>query len=138
MRIFKNEPVSPWSWVLAALCGVAFVGYRFSLSETPQTPEQLVRQAEDDLKAQRFDLAEQSVKRLARLHTPTDEDVLLRARIAIAKKQPDEAIEALSHIPDGSPLAGQARLMEGQTELHLQRSDSLGKAGSLLQKVDPA
>jgi tetratricopeptide (TPR) repeat protein len=121
VRIFKNKPVNPWSWVVAVVLGVAFLGIRQYMNETSGTPDSIWRQAEQDLQASRFDQVKKGVERLTRLRTPTDQDWMLRAQLAMAQKRPDDALEDLSRIPDDAPLAGQARLMAGQLELRRGR-----------------
>jgi tetratricopeptide (TPR) repeat protein len=137
VRIFKNKPVNPWSWVVAAILGAAFLAYREYRNSSAVSPDAIARQVQYDLDAKRLDLADKGVQRLSRLRTPTDEDWLLRARVAIARKQQDEAIDDLAHIPDSAKLAGQARLMSGQLEL---RRGRIAKAEVLLHKsiqLDP-
>lgn len=121
MRVFKNQPVNPWAWVVAAVLGAAFVGYRQYRIATLESPDVVWTRAEDDLRAGRFDLVAERLERLTRLRKPTDADWMLRAQLAMARKRPDEAIEAVAHVPDGSPLAAKARLTAGQVELRRGR-----------------
>ena len=58
---------------------------------------------------------------IGRLRAPTDFDWSLRAQIAIASGRPDEALAALSHIPEGDPLAAQAFLLAGRIERRRNR-----------------
>jgi tetratricopeptide (TPR) repeat protein len=84
-------------------------------------PEALVRQAEADMEARRFDRAEAAVRRLGRLRAPTAEDWRLRARVATARGQLEKALEAWAQIPDSHPVAAEARLRSGQIELRRHR-----------------
>src|SRR5260370_22282168 len=46
---------------------------------------------------------------------------MLRPQMAMVRKPDDEAIADLAHVPDGHPMASQARLLAGQVELRRRR-----------------
>jgi predicted Zn-dependent protease len=78
-------------------------------------------QAQDDLKAKRFDRVEQALVRLGHLREPTPLDWMLRAQLAAALGRPDAAIADQARVPDDHFMAAQARLMAGQIELRRHR-----------------
>jgi predicted Zn-dependent protease len=78
-------------------------------------------QAQEHLKAKRFDRVDQAVVRLRRLRQPTPLDWFLRAQLAVARDRPDQAIDYLSRVPDDHYMAAQARMLAGQIELRRHR-----------------
>src|SRR5689334_1603373 len=67
-------------------------------------PDRLRAQAQADLEAGRFDRAAAALARLERRGSPTIEDEMLRARVAIAGNRTEEALAALARVPDDHPL----------------------------------
>src|SRR5260370_26819498 len=72
-------------------------------------PDRLREQAQADLEAGDFDRAAALLGRLDSLGPPTVEDWMLRARVAIARGQTEEALAALARVPDDHPNATEAR-----------------------------
>ena len=102
--------------ILAAAAAIACNGPR------AEDPDQLWRDAESSLRARRFDDAQGLFERLGKARAPLPRDWMLRAQIALARKQADEALAALAEIPDDAALASQARLLAGQIELRRDRA----------------
>ena len=82
-------------------------------------PEDVYDRALAAVESGRFDAAEAALARLARLRSPTPLDWGLRARVAIARGQVDEALGALVHMPEDHPLSSWAHLRAGQLEPRL-------------------
>lgn len=116
----SQAPPRTARWAGALVLGgllilVAVVLWRsFGVAEGPDA---LRGRAEAALRSGRVDEAEAAMGRLAGLREPTAEDWVLRAEIALAGDRPEESIEALSRIPDGHPMAPEARKLAGQIEL---------------------
>jgi tetratricopeptide (TPR) repeat protein len=53
---------------------------------------------------------------------PTPLDWMLRGQVELAYEHTEEALAALARVPDGHPMASQARLMAGQIELRRHRA----------------
>jgi tetratricopeptide (TPR) repeat protein len=79
-------------------------------------PDQLWRQAEDSLSANRIAEARAALRQLKSLRAPTTEDWMLRAQVANADGRDESALEAIRKIPDDHPLAAQAHYMAGRIE----------------------
>jgi tetratricopeptide (TPR) repeat protein len=113
-------PIAAWSW-------------------WDSNPERLVRRATAEFEAGRWDRAEAI---LSRLRSPTVDTWVLRAQVAIARGRTDEALEALSHVPDSHPMAAWAWLRRGQLELRRHRlrvaESALLRALALDPRVDRA
>ena len=118
-------------WIVLAV----LVGSGLVLSAQPwaeSDPDKLWAQAEAELRNDRVAAAESAVHRLARMRAPTPQDQMLRAQVAVARKRPAEALEALAQIPDSDSLAPHARLLAGQVELRRHR---LASAERLLREA---
>jgi tetratricopeptide (TPR) repeat protein len=92
----------------------------WSFSTRPK-PIDLIREAEAELQAGRFEAARTCVGRLERLRPPTPHDRMLRARIASAVGDDPGAIEDLGTIADDPELGAQALFMIGLIERRRQR-----------------
>jgi len=103
--------------ILAIVPGFWYFGFRGS-----EDPEAIWQAGEANLSAGRIDLAEAAAKRLSRLREPTPLDSMLRAQLDIANGRAEEAVAGLMRVPDGHPMAAQARLMAGQVELRRHRA----------------
>jgi tetratricopeptide (TPR) repeat protein len=88
---------------------------------TRPRPIDLIRTAEADLQAGRFEAARACVRRLERVRPPTPHDRLLRARIASAVGDDARALEELGTIADDPELGAQALFMTGLIERRRQR-----------------
>ncbi|WP_435021372.1 tetratricopeptide repeat protein [Tundrisphaera sp. TA3] len=106
-------------------------GLLFVLRPSP-APDDLWRQAKAELDGHRFDRTLATLDRLRRLREPKSEDLLLRAEAEIGLGRPDAALENLARVPDGEPMAPQARLLAGQLELRRHR---LVAAEALLRRA---
>jgi tetratricopeptide (TPR) repeat protein len=112
-----------WTWIaaivtiLAILPGVWYFAFRRSAD-----PDALWQEGEADLRAGRIALAEAAANRLGRLRKPTPLDSMFRAQLDIAQGRDEKALGGLMQVPDGHPMAAQARLMAGQVELRRHRA----------------
>ncbi len=86
------------------------------------SPDALWREAVDAFAARDFSTADSAMTQLAKLRVPTAEDSMMRAQLAIARNQADEALGYLTLVPDTHPMAAQARLEQGQLELRRKRA----------------
>ena len=105
------------AWLVAA--AVAAAGFLAALTWFVRGagPDQLWRRAQEAIRAGQWDCAEAELARLSRARSPTAEDWMLRAQVAMARGRNDEALADLAKIPDAHVLAAQARLRAGQIEL---------------------
>jgi tetratricopeptide (TPR) repeat protein len=131
-----------WAWLLilvlvAAVAALAVWGY-VAIRREAENPDDVLAQAQADLVANRFDRAGEAVDRLARLREPIGEDRMVRARLAVARSRPDEAVAELSRVPDESPLAAGARLLAGQVELRRDRFRFAEQSFRAAVRLDPS
>jgi tetratricopeptide (TPR) repeat protein len=135
----KGKSRRRWIWVLALASfavGAGSIAFWFSHREN-LTPDAYWTQAESDFMAGRYDRVDLALARLRRLREPTPLDWFLRAQLAMARNNYDEAIEDLARVPDEHYMASQARMLAGQTEL---RHDRVRRAEELFRaalKLDP-
>jgi tetratricopeptide (TPR) repeat protein len=101
--------------VAIAVPAVIAAGFVWRAIARPD-PDQLWRQAEESLSANRITAAERALGRLSSLRSPTAADWMLRAQVANAQGRDEQALEAIRKIPDDHPLAAQARYMAGRIE----------------------
>jgi tetratricopeptide (TPR) repeat protein len=99
--------------------------------------DQIWRNAEVDLQNEHIDKAEAAVAKLAHLRSPTPNDWMLRAQVAMARSRTDEALADLAKVPDDDPLGAQARLMAGQLELRRYRTRSAEALFHEAIRIDP-
>ncbi|QDV34821.1 tetratricopeptide repeat protein [Tautonia plasticadhaerens] len=116
----SKAPPTLARWAGAALLGgllilVAVAAWRHVRERG--RPSSVRSRAEVALRSGRIAEAEAAMGRLAELRAPTAEDWVLRAEIALADDRPEESIAALCRIPDGHPMAPEARKLAGQIEL---------------------
>jgi tetratricopeptide (TPR) repeat protein len=113
-----------WSCLLGLAFLTLLLGYWGSRQIRPdgQSLDLLWEQAEQDLSAGRFESVEAAVKRLERSRPPTPLDWFLRAQLALARKEDDQALGYLTRVPDEHYMAAQARLIAGQMELRRNRA----------------
>jgi tetratricopeptide (TPR) repeat protein len=104
------------AWALAVAIPVCFAARTAWHVITRPDPDQLWRQAEAHLSADRISDAQVALRRLTALRSPTIEDWLLRAQVSNAEGRDDQALEALKMIPDEHALAAQAHHMAGRIE----------------------
>jgi predicted Zn-dependent protease len=78
--------------------------------------------AETAFRAGRYAEAEDALRHLEELRSPTPVDRFLRAEVAVGLKRPEAALGELAAIPDDHPLAPLARLMTGQIEIRRGRT----------------
>ena len=79
-------------------------------------PDRVWREATADVQAGRWVRARAGLRRLERLRAATPDDWVLRARVATAAGDDDEALGALRHVPEDHRLAAQAAYMAGRIE----------------------
>ncbi len=79
-------------------------------------PQRLWDEAHNALNSGDLATAQARLVLIGRLRAPTALDWSLQAQLAIASDRPDEAMAALSHIPDVDPVAAQAFLLAGRIE----------------------
>ncbi|MDR3621875.1 MAG: tetratricopeptide repeat protein [Paludisphaera borealis] len=127
------------SWLVGTLIGftvVAIVVVLVSLSRS-NDPDQLWVSAEAALREGRFNDAAAAVNLLSRARDPLPRDWMLRAQVAVARKNVDEAIEDLGQIPDDDRIASQAWLLKGQVELRRNRAKNAELALRKALTLDP-
>jgi tetratricopeptide (TPR) repeat protein len=116
---------------------LAVVGLTMFLFWPSLDADALANRAGQEFMARRFDLLEADIARLSRLRPPTPLDWMLRAQLAIERKQDDEALKALAKVPDNYPMASQARLEAGQIELRRSRYVAAEEQFLKALKLDP-
>jgi tetratricopeptide (TPR) repeat protein len=102
------------------------------------SPDAIWTQAEEDFRAGRHHRVESALKRLGRLREPTPLDRILRAQVAMARTQTDEALGELAQVPDEHRMGAQARLMAGQLELRRDRARAAEESFRAALRIDPA
>lgn len=116
-----------------------FLGYWGWHQTVPEATnlDLLWQQAEQDLSSGRFESVKAALKRLERSRRPTPLDWFLRAQLAMARKEDDQALEYLTRVPDEHYMAAQARLIAGQTELRRNRVRLAEEWFRAALKLDP-
>jgi tetratricopeptide (TPR) repeat protein len=112
-----------WIWLLSLTSialGIGYWGFR-SMRPQASNPDALWAQAEQDFMAGRYERVDSAVDRLRRLRQPTPLDWFLSAQLAMARKNDDQALDALARVPDEHYMGAQARMLAGQTELRRNR-----------------
>ena len=104
----------------AVALGVGYCGVR-SMRPEASNPDALWTQAEQDFMAGRYERVDSALEKLRRLRQPTPLDWFLRAQLAMARNNDDQALDDLTHVPDDHYMAAQARMLAGQTELRRDR-----------------
>ncbi len=141
MKVPKASEQAAWLGPAAiTLAVIAAFGVWFARAKTGAglDPEVLWRKGEAAFSAGRYDEAEQAILILAKIRTPTPLDRLLRAQLAMYRKQDDAAVAELSKVPDGDQVTAQARLLEGQVELRRNRLIYAEKKLRAALKADPS
>ena len=110
------------AWKALVAVAIAVPGSYFLWSGMRVSPDVVWANGEGELRAGRFEQAEQAVRRLEWLRKPTPMDRMLRAQVALARGREDEGLAELSQVPDGHYMAAQARMMAGQVELRRHRA----------------
>jgi tetratricopeptide (TPR) repeat protein len=110
-----------FAWVAVISLALAIVGVVAVWPRTRVNPQRLWDEAQNALKSGDLATAQAKLVSIGRLRAPTNFDWSLRAQIAVASGRPDEALAALSHIPEGDRLAAQAFLMAGRIERQRNR-----------------
>ena len=87
--------------------------------------------------AGRYERVDSALDRLRRLREPTPLDWFLRAQLAMARKNDDQALDYLARVPDGHYMAAQARMLAGQTELRRDRVRLAEELFHAALKLDP-
>ena len=103
-----------WWIAAAAIAGLGELAAWGAWGRGKEDPGRIRREAEDDIRAGRYDRAAVA---LARLRDPSPRDRLLKGEVALALGRPDEALEELARVPASDPSAPRARLLAGQIEL---------------------
>ena len=114
-------------WVapfLVGVLGTAALLVWVVRARTTVDPDRLWSEAERDFTAGLYDQDEGQLRRLEAMRPPTSLDRILKAQLAMARKQDDAAIAELSHVLDGDPMAPQARLLVGQLEIRRQHASA--------------
>jgi tetratricopeptide (TPR) repeat protein len=128
-----------WTCVVGLVLIALLLGYWGSRQIRPAAAnlDLLWQQAEQDLSAGRFESVDAVLKRLERSRPPTPLDWFLRAQLAMARKEDDQALEYLARVPDEHYMAAQARLVAGQTELRRNRVRLAEEWFQAALKLDP-
>jgi tetratricopeptide (TPR) repeat protein len=116
-------PWRGWIWLVSLTLIALAVGYWGWLALRPlaSSPDAIWSQAEQDFRAGRYERVQSALDRLERLRRPTPLDWFLRAQLAMARKDNDQALDDLARVPDQHYMAPQARLLAGQSELRFDR-----------------
>jgi tetratricopeptide (TPR) repeat protein len=99
--------------------------------------EGLAARALQAIKAGQWAQARSRLDALARLRRPTASDRLLRAEVERNLDRPGAALAVLSQVPDGDPLAAQARLAAAQIERQRGRMRHAEAALLKALRLDP-
>jgi tetratricopeptide (TPR) repeat protein len=124
LKVPHDTPRGARRWLylgLAVVAGVVALSVWRLRSAPVANPDLVWRQAEIDFLAERYGQAEAGLKRLAGLRSPTPLDLVLEAQVAMLRNRPAEVLADLDAVPDGHPMAPQARLLAGQFELRRLR-----------------
>ena len=127
MKVPHDTPPGARRWLtlgLAVVAGVVALSVWRLRSAPVANPNLVWQQAESDFRAERYGQAEAGLKRLAGLRAPTPLDLMLKAQVAMLRNRPAEVLADLDAVPDGHPMASQARLLAGQFELRRRRPKS--------------
>ncbi|WP_169977126.1 tetratricopeptide repeat protein [Tautonia rosea] len=103
---------------MAAVILIAGVAWKLTQD---RDPERLSLQLAEAIEANQIDRAERLLQRLTRLRTPTADDWVLRAQVAFARDELDEALRAIEHVPDDHRMARWAHYRAGQVEVRRHR-----------------
>jgi len=120
VRVCQEASASPMLrrrssiWILLGLAAAIVAGAAWVAIPVRTDPDRLWRDAETAFLAGRWDLARASLKRLDRLRPRTGLDLMLHAQLAIAERQPAQAFDALSRIPEDHAIAAQGHLLAGR------------------------
>ena len=87
--------------------------------------------------AGRYERVDSALDRLRRLREPTPLDWFLRAQLAMARNNNDQALDDLARVPDEHYMAAQARMLAGQTELRRNRVRLAEQLFHAAIKLDP-
>jgi thioredoxin-like negative regulator of GroEL len=116
------------------VCSAIPIGVRVARS---RERERLPAEARAAFRAGRFDEVESALARLE-IHRPLQpEEALLRAESAHAGGRVDAALALLKGIPDDSPVAAQARLLQGRIELRRKHAKSAERLFRQALAIDP-
>jgi tetratricopeptide (TPR) repeat protein len=113
-----------WAWLVGLSLIALVTGYWGFVTIRPEastSPDALWERAEADFKVGRYVRVEWALDRLKRLRQPTPLDWFLRAQLALARGEIDQALGDLARVPNQHYMAAQARLLAGQTELRRDR-----------------
>jgi tetratricopeptide (TPR) repeat protein len=116
-----RPPSRRWLWWVALVLTVGLAAALFVRGWSRPGRDALRAELEAGLKSGQFDRAAAALGQLERLGSPTIDDVMLRARVAMARGRTEEALAALAQVPDDHPRAAEARLRQGQLELRRDR-----------------
>lgn len=117
---------------------LAALGATCAILVRPESdPHRLWRRARNELRAERFDRAESTMKRLLALRPATEDDWMMMAQITMATGRANEALLDLARVPDVHPKAAQARLWEGQLELRRSRARAAESSLRRAIEIDP-
>jgi predicted Zn-dependent protease len=128
-----------WIW-RSFLCMIVLVAGYSGLRAVrlgATNPDEIWKQAEADLENGNLGSVDKALAQLGRLRKPGPLDWFLRGQLAVARHHADEAIDFLSHVPDGDQAAPRARLLAGQTELRRSRARHAEKWLVAATRLDP-
>jgi tetratricopeptide (TPR) repeat protein len=117
-RVRKWRFLRGFAALVMAMAAAALLLFLWTARPNPQ---RVWEEAQSALKSGDFATTKAKLALIARQREPTNLDWSLRAQLAIASDQPDEALASLAHIPKGDPLAPQAFLLAGRIERQRNR-----------------
>ena len=112
VKCTMRRPVTR-AWLVAAAVAAAGGLAALTWYARGAGPDQLWRRAHEAIQAHQWDRAEAELEQLGRARSPTPEDWMLRAQLAMAREKVDEALADLAKIPDAHQLAPQAQATRG-------------------------
>ena len=117
-RIWKRKSLA---WAAAIFLPLAILVVAVSWSRTPTDPQLLWNEAHNAFQSGDLAAAQSKLASIRRLRAPNSFDWSLTAQIAIADGRLDDALSALSHIPEDDALAAQGSLLAGRIERQRNR-----------------
>jgi tetratricopeptide (TPR) repeat protein len=90
-----------------------------------QDQDKLAAEVRSALENQQWSRADGMLRDLARLRSPTAEDVALRAELELGRGHIDQAVNLLISIPESDPRAARARLLAGKIEKSRDRARAM-------------
>jgi tetratricopeptide (TPR) repeat protein len=119
-------PLTRTTWVLATAASLGLGGVLVAVRGWGHHDQgELAAQVRDALQNRQWPRADNLLKDLARLRSPTAEDIALRAELELGRGHIDQAVNLLTSIPESDPRAARARLLAGKIEKSRDRARAM-------------